>query len=169
MKTFRCANDLREYGFKCLTGEACGLNMRCLTDLNEQAAEIWEAFTRTKPVRDGWNDGKYSIMLPYSLMRDLYVFCAVYANKAVAVFAGGYIGKDNWQTLTFHDGESIEAPTDDWVRKNQDVWICEDQKDMDRINELVKSRVFYINRHYKRSNHPGNGIDNQHAMSGRTT
>ena len=40
MKSYHCPNDLEKFGFQCLTGEACGLSMRLLYDVNELGRKV---------------------------------------------------------------------------------------------------------------------------------
>ena len=166
--------SLERFGIYCLTGEACGLAMRVLCDLDDNGANVWRQFTRTEPTVEAWNSkGKFSAMIPYVMLESLWLFACVLEDKAVAVFTGGYIGKNDWHTVAFGTKgsdfyEEIELPVESWSHKNMSAWACFDHDSWLRFEHLISAKVFYITRSYKKSTHPGTGIDNTHAMSGRT-
>lgn len=71
-------NDLKEYGIKFLTAEACAYSMRLLFDLDDQGKVIIGDFFSFMKVEfaPNWNSGSTgSVMLPRSIMYDLMVFC----------------------------------------------------------------------------------------------
>ncbi|HEV7282320.1 MAG TPA: hypothetical protein VGN57_19110 [Pirellulaceae bacterium] len=81
MKTIRCPNDLKPYGFDCLTGEACGLTYRLLYDLNAKAKKTVEKCFGIALTSEAWNSGPTddphvaSIMLSPETLLPLGVFC----------------------------------------------------------------------------------------------
>ena len=166
-KTYRSGDDLKEFGFNLLTGEACGIGMRILTDLTEEGCAIWREFTRSEAAADNWNSGGVkSIMLPRSILEDLWLFCHIRANKAQAIFRGGFVNKADW-TETALDGEIYKHPSEKWYRKDAQNWVVEDERDWLEIKGHVECGIFHIAKFYKQSTAPGTGIDNQHAFSGR--
>ena len=77
-------NILRGYGFTRLTGEACGVGMRVLYDLNEMAARImsnmlggWEGKA------PAWNTGETSIMLPQEWMDEIEIYALLTEYEVV--------------------------------------------------------------------------------------
>lgn len=63
MKTYDCPRDLEKWGFNCLTGEACGLGLRLLYDVDAAGHAI---FARTVGMEVGqiqlspsWNGGVF--------------------------------------------------------------------------------------------------------------
>ena len=76
MKTIRCWDDLREYGVKPLTGEACGLGYRLLCDVTEEGHRIIErCFDVTITLAEPWNrEAIGSIMLAPETLVPLGVF-----------------------------------------------------------------------------------------------
>jgi hypothetical protein len=180
MKSYQSGDDLRELGINLLTGEACGLAMRILCDLNEDGIKLWETFTRSKADTEGWNDGKASVMIPNSMFRDLWIFGQVMKGTRY-VFIGGYVfGKDwtethydleNWVDNprsggSYDDGKGItyRHPVDTW---KPSAMATNDDESWAHVQKAIEEGYFYINRVYAKSSHPGTGLDNQHAMSGR--
>ena len=186
MKSFRCGDDLKDVGIHLLTGEACGLYMRVLCDLNEQGVKLWETFTRSTCVKDGWNDGRASVMIPHSMFRDLWIFGQVMLGVPY-VFIGGYVFGDDWveEEITIGYGpwytsdrsngsvcdpdervtEIYRHPKKGW---QGEAWAVESEEDMQQIRNAIERGCFYIQRTFTKSAHPGTGLDNTHAMSGRT-
>lgn len=86
MKTLHSWNDLKPFGINILTGEACSYSMRLLCDLNEDGVEIFEHFlsVRREGFADNWNTyvgekaAIASIMIPYTIFRDLTTFILLY-------------------------------------------------------------------------------------------
>jgi predicted small metal-binding protein len=145
MDTYRNIDSVKQFGVLHLTGEACGLNMRCLCDLTQEGVDLWQEFTRTTPTSDAWNrQGIKSVMIPYCMFEDLWIFAKVRKGKKY-VFKGNY---------TFGNCVSTAHATN-----NEEI--------MSTINEHVKEGRYEIHRWYTKSKQPGTGIDNQHVMSGR--
>ena len=76
--------DMKKFGIQILTGEACGIGMRILCDLNEDGKKVMEDFLggRVAFDKDGsWNNtvnGKpavASVMLTVDLLTELAAFC----------------------------------------------------------------------------------------------
>lgn len=85
MKTMRDARDLERYGINPLTGEACRVGRRILTDLSARGicvvGDLLGIDHRQFP--ENWNSkvngepAVASFMLPYSMIRDLMVWCLI--------------------------------------------------------------------------------------------
>jgi hypothetical protein len=187
MKCFRCGDDLKDVGIDLLTGEACGLAMRVLCNLNEEGVKLWETFTRsTCDTKNAWNDGHASVMIPHSMFRDLWIFGQVMKGVRY-VFIGGYVFGKEWVTKEYTVGygqwytsdrsggsmcdpdepikETTRVPGENW---QPEAWAVETDEDMQKLREAMASGYFYIRRTFTKSTHPGTGLDNRHAMSGRT-
>lgn len=168
MQTFRNYDQLEQFGIRTLTGEACGLAMRVLCDVTEEGRQLLRAFFRMEVNADKWNGGVGSVMLPRSVMEDIWIFANVRAGKPM-VFAGGHVHHDEWETRSYEtcEGETVtyKTPKTGW---RSEAFVCESEKDIEHVNNMVASEFFYISRTYSKSNQPGNGLDNRHAMSGRT-
>lgn len=163
--TFDSARNLEQFGVKCLTGEACGLGMRVLCDVTEEGMDLLREFTRMEVTCDSWNEKRGiksgSVMLPRSIFQDLWIFAQVRAG-CKHVFLGDWCHE--WTTTEYKEiGESHKHPVHTWTPR---AWACDDE-DMERIERHVGTS-FYIERRFTRSSHPGTGLDNCHAMSGRT-
>jgi hypothetical protein len=85
MKTIRDARDLERYGINLLTGEACRVGRRILTDLTAKGAEIVPDLLEIdhQQFRENWNSkvngepAVASFMLPYSMIHELVVWCLI--------------------------------------------------------------------------------------------
>lgn len=77
--------DLYHFGIDCLTGEACGVNMRILCDVNKQGKRLLEKVFGAVEIRlpENWNSGNRfpandksigAVLLPYDLFTTLTVF-----------------------------------------------------------------------------------------------
>lgn len=95
MKTIAKLYDLQEYGFNCLTGEACNLMMRMLVDLDAKAAAVFKECYGLKDVRI-YNDpkGRFceadtvgSVMLPQDAWKSLGIFALLDIAKCHDVLA----------------------------------------------------------------------------------
>lgn len=97
MRTVSCWNDLRHFGFDVLTGEACGLGMRLLVDINKQAAATLRAVLDVKEIsfKEQWNSGEKvgCIMLPHDFLGPIAIF---------ALLRGGYDVVWQCKGGTFH-------------------------------------------------------------------
>jgi len=79
VKSYTCPGDLEQFGFRCLTGEACGLTMRLLYDVNLLGKRILEYSLGDIEVslREPWNGGEFnagSVMLTYDMARTCAIF-----------------------------------------------------------------------------------------------
>lgn len=171
MESYRCPDDLKSVGIQVLTGEACGLSMRILCDLNEDGIKLWETFTRSKCVADPWNDGKASVMIPTSMFQDLWIFGQVMKGMDM-VFLGGYVHSDQWETTEFTVGyHEDDSPIMESYRHPNKSWIptaFAANKEDDHVKRYIFDEDhFFVSRWFKKSEHPGTGLDNQHMMSGR--
>lgn len=161
---YRDVRDLEQFGVIALTGEACGLAMRLLCDLTEEGVNLIREFMRVEPTANPWNSkGVKSIMLPTCIFRDLWIFAMVRAGTA-NVFLGGYVGNHWTETKYESIGETHKHPDNSW---HADAWAVNDPDQMARLRSH-EGVCFYISRTFKRSDHPGTGLDNTHAMTGRT-
>lgn len=156
--------DLEQFGIISLTGEACGLAMRILCDLTEEGVNLIREFMRVEPTADAWNSkGVKSIMLPTCIMQDLWIFAHVRAGTA-NVFLGGYVF-GHWTETHYEEiNVTLKHPDKTWTNK---AWAVNDPDMMKRLHER-EGVSFYISRTFKRSDHPGTGLDNTHTMTGRT-
>lgn len=146
MKTITSLRNLEKYGFKPLTGEACNLSMRILTDMTDQACGIFcECYgLRTANYRltfeGNWNSGSgeiASVMLPPDAWQSLGVFALLGAgcHTVIQTEGGGLTGMT--------DGEVF----------SQDEW---------------PSCYGKVIRIYRTGSHPHAGTRNVHAFTGRT-
>jgi len=170
-ETYRGGDSLREFGIYLLTGEACGIGMRILADVSALGRQIIQEFMRVELNADAWNsetDGHEhvaSIMLPTSILEDLWIFCHLRQNTA-NVFRGGYVSVDQWTETHYESLDtSHKHPIKTWTSQ---VWVVDDEH-MKLIRDRIDRECFYIERSYRLSSHPGTGLDNEHAMSGRIT
>ena len=85
-------NDMKQFGIDFLTGEPCGFNIRGLCDLNKRGRKLVADFFGLDPqmFAEHWNnDGEVCVMLSYSVLRDLAVFCMLMSGcKLVVTFVG---------------------------------------------------------------------------------
>ena len=91
-------NDLRRYGISPLTGEACTFGLRVLTDLTERGRRIvLDMLGAECTLRPNWNSGsEFSMMIPRSLFKDLYVWCLVSEGiDEIIVSEEGVCGRTN--------------------------------------------------------------------------
>lgn len=102
MKTIRCPNDLRPYGFDCLTGEACGLMYRLLYDLTAKGKRTVEKCFSITLTSEAWNCGSKddphiaSIMLSSETILPLGVFCLLEDRcKKVFLYEDKIIGLEH--------------------------------------------------------------------------
>ena len=121
--------------------------MRILCDVTQDGIELWQEFTRSTPTAEPWNcEGIKSIMIPTCMLEDLWIFAQVRA-KALAVLKGGYpLGRKDWE------------PT---------AMAVYEQQELNNLNEHITRGYFKVTHWYKKSSHPGTGLDNRHAISGR--
>ena len=101
MKRITCWNDLRPFGFDCLTGEACGLMYRILFDVTEAGRKILgKCFGISKiTLGDAWNFGSKddphveSIMLSQEMLMPIGVFALLESGcKEVWILGDGLVG-----------------------------------------------------------------------------
>jgi len=162
-EVYQSCEDLEQFGVIPLTGEGCGLAMRILCDLTEEGVKLIREFMRVEPTAHPWNSkGVKSIMLPRCIFRDLWIFAHVRADTA-NVFLGGYVGGHWTETHYESINETHKHPDKTW---EADAWAVNDPDLMKRLREH-EGVCFYISRTFKRSDHPGTGLDNRHAMSER--
>ena len=145
--------DLQEFGIQTLTGEACGIGMRILCDVNEDGKNLIEEFLGgTVKLADdsNWNRdvcGKpavASIMLPYAWHAELGAFCLLKA------------GYDVVATGALHVGINTSA-----------VGFMLEGKDLDHV---MKESLFTRGKDFRTYHiHGTRGTRNVHVMSGRTS
>ena len=163
-EVFDGCDGLKQFGVIPLTGEACGLAMRILCDLTEEGVQLIRDFMRVEPTAEPWNnDGVKSIMLPISIFQELWIFAHI-REGVKDVFLGGYCNADEWTETHYETiNETVKHPVKTW---RPQAYAVSNPEIMETLREY-NGKCFYIARWYKRSKHPGTGLDNQHAMSGR--
>lgn len=136
-------HDLEKLGINMLTGEACGLSMRLLCDVNQIGRETVDAFFRCCLGDDSnWNSmvngqpAVASVMLTRSIFTDLAAFAHI-----------------------FQTGRGVR------ICDNGEVLGLTGEEDADYLARVERC---YPGRWVGKTSHPGTGIDNSHAMSGRT-
>lgn len=143
----RNMQDLRHVGIETLTGEACGLMMRVLCDVNKEGAAVWREALGLLPdsvLADNWNSrvngepSVASIMLPRYPLETLL----------------GVVG------LIRKGGYSV------YICKDESVLGVSDALSQDLQAELCKDYNAGICK--KRSDDPGTGFRNRHMFTGRT-
>jgi hypothetical protein len=148
MKTIRDARDLEGYGINLLTGEACRVGRRILTDLSAKGVGIVTDLLGIdhRQFRENWNSrvngepAVASFMLPYSMIRDLMVWCLI------------------------KDGCTAIIETDEDY-----IYGREDSDDLQQWEELVAHCRTY-RKHIRTitlKDGPSRGTRMVHAMSGR--
>ena len=155
---------LEEFGIIALTGEACGLAMRTLCDCTQEGIELIREFMRVDPIGSPWNSkGVKSVLLPNSIFPDLWVFAHVRKGTKY-VFSGGYVNLDQWTETKYEAIDvTLKHPVPTW---RGELWATDDDNMVSRLKEQ-EGIIFYFSRWYKRSDAPGTGLDNRHAMTGR--
>jgi hypothetical protein len=166
---YRNEVSLREFGIMALTSEACGLGMRVLCDLTEAGVQLIRDFLKVEPTSDNWNQGDpenpnvKSIMLPHILFRELWIFGHIKRGTKY-VFLGGHVFHNEWTETKYESiNEVHKHPVAAW---KFDAFAIDDEETMAHIKSQI-GQSFYVQRWYRRSQEPGNGIDNEHAMTGR--
>ena len=139
MESVRNWSDLRRFGIDCLTGEACGVGMRLLCDVDHRGLRILHAFFGCKlelaPPANCSEGVMGSIMLPSGLLRELAAFCMLHEG-ALHVYVV--------------DGSINPCMTEDEIALVDNCWSPE---------EIV--------RVYRRTGDARQGMSNVHQMSGR--
>ncbi len=146
MKHLRDWRDLRPFGIDALTGEACGLAMRILCDVTEKGAENIQRFLggRITVEKGGnWNGGSKEEPHIGSVLLPYSILSDLSAFLLVVNLKGSVI--------TLKSGEAIGA---------------EDEEDEGYIRTYLAEESGI--RVWRRSDAPGTGDRNRHAMSGRT-
>jgi len=140
MKSIREWRDLEQLGINYLTAESCGLSMRLLCDVNQKGKETVEAFLRCSLTSENWNSKVNGEPAVASVMLTRGVL------DELAAFAWIY-------------------QTGNPARLSDRGVIC--MEHTDSVTDFERVERCYPGRWIGESNHPGNGIDNTHAMSGR--
>lgn len=153
MITYTCPRDLEQFGFRCLTGEACGLGIRLLYDVSEDGKRI---LARTLGLDEtaltlppAWNGGDFdagSVMLTNDMAETVALFGLLFQKKCIEV----------WRR--YEDGEL-----------QHDLYGLQDSHEIALAQEnrigFPDGTSFY---RYKGSRYPGSGDRNTHMISGRT-
>jgi len=164
IETYNSIQDLEQFGVFPLTGEACGLNMRILCDLDQQGCDLMRDFLRLSPFAQNWNGkGVHSCMLPISSFEDLWIFAQI-KYGALEVFSGGFVFlKDLEETVDMY-GNTFRFPKSHWRPNSYAIWSAEG---VERIKNGLKNETFYVSRYFKeyQATRP---LNNRHQMSGRT-
>lgn len=153
MKTYDCPRDLEQWGFNCLTGEACGLGLRLLYDMNHVAHAILArtmGFTVDQiKLSPTWNGGDYDAGSAL-LTSNQALMCALF-------------GMLMWDKCI-----CVMQPYNDQGRLSDTLYGIEDDVELGLIKEtrcgLPRGTEF---RTWKLSTMPGSGDLHLHHMSGR--
>jgi hypothetical protein len=114
MKTIAKLYDLQEYGFNCLTGEACNLMMRVLVDLDSKAAAVFKDCYGLKELMLDDPRGRFcsdgtvgSVMLPHDAWKSLGIFALLDIAKCHDVLAtdDALFGLESNETFIPEEGE----------------------------------------------------------------
>lgn len=143
--------DMEKYGFNLLTGEACGLSYRGLTDLTEQGLEIVQRTIGAVELKapTNYNSGAVaSLLLPYSMLEPLAVFALFMRENCQHVVI-------QWGADTY-SGIRLSAYTSDVTRE-------ELGQELERLG-VERYRVLTYPEQ-----RPGvtQGMSNVHQMTGR--
>ena len=178
MKTISCLNDLKNYGFTLLTGEACNLGLRVVCDLNKKGLQLFcRAFGLQAPTDDkvfpvNWNcNGVASVMLGPSDWETIAVFALLDLAEVNAVwqcqFVGGrsvYYGFDEMKELLKDNGTMQEKI----VGKQHYHWKAKWVMSSGELWPLLSAGT-PIRRFAFQDNQPNDGDGrNIHQASGRT-
>lgn len=148
MKSVRNADDLKRYGFDCLTGEACGLNLRLLFDVTAEGKSLLETVLGVREITllQDWNGGDAvgSCLLTREMITTVAIFGMLFRDNCIEV----------WQEVT-NDTPSGE------------VFGIENEEELALAIDCNLARVGAAWRRFKRSPYPGSGDRNLHAVSGR--
>ena len=93
-------DSLKHYGINCLTGEACGYNMRLLCDLTQEGSDLVSGMLGLKlePFNPNWNrDAVGSVMLFRGMFDDIckYILFAKGFKYVVKAGNGTWAGYDD--------------------------------------------------------------------------
>lgn len=154
MISYTCVGDLDQFGFSCLTGEACGLGMRALFDVSEDGKEVL-ARTLGLPSRNlilmqPWNGGKFnagSVLLTYEMATTCAIFAMLLKNKCLEVWQRYDHGRLVGDCYGMETAEELELAEMTNIGASRDTsW-----------------------RRWRMSSAPGSGDRNQHMISGRVS
>ena len=159
-------NDLEEYGIHRLTGEACGIGLRILCDLDPNGVAMLQEFLSIDlgDRNNSWNHqgkaGWKSIMLPYSIFADLMVYVLAKEFK--------YTVKVDWHTpwanAHYVEGFSLKEDYLDF-RENANRLYVTDRRTPKEIEAGAEPRSHSCWRVFISSGTAG--MRNQHVWSGR--
>ncbi|GMU20590.1 MAG: hypothetical protein AMXMBFR13_06870 [Phycisphaerae bacterium] len=144
MKTVFNWSDLKQFGVNLLTGEACGIGIRVLCDLDKRGRALVSEFFGLDPgmFAENWNTGgECSVMLPYSIIADLAVY-AMLRSGCRAV-------------ITLKDRPEIHG--------------AETQAELEQFKRIMEDENQYpkVERYYRAGGTAPGGMRNVHEMSGR--
>lgn len=123
MKTYTCPRDLEQFGFSCLTGEACGLGMRLLYDVNELGRLRLAKALGIPPERlklaESWNGKAFnagSVLLTGDLACTVAIFSMLDIGCAEVWQPYAKDGKLTWELFGLTSDELLEAqdPANRW-------------------------------------------------------
>lgn len=134
-------DDLRRFGITMLTGEACGIGLRLLCDLDEHGIKMVSAYLGgnvTFLEGSGWSGGEASVMLPRYSWTDLAVFCLLTEYQHALIMENhGVIGLNEADMLAYQEDA-------EWYRE-------------------------HVKHTYSRSGTAAGGLRNKHVCSGRVS
>src|SRR5690348_15044203 len=88
-KTIYANHELRAFGISPLTGEACRVGARILSDVTEQGRKTVLDLLGLPPdtkLAEAWNSGGVgSVMIPYDLFPQLRVWCLLLDGARVVI------------------------------------------------------------------------------------
>lgn len=139
---------LAEHGIDWLTGEACGLGMRGLCDLNDQGQEILKEALGIEAPFPGMNNPRGKVVKLFrEMIEPLVAFCLFY-DGAQAVIMTNY--RDNAIHSQFVYG--IFDATSEEIRET-----------VSKFNETHHGSIRVLSR----QGDARNGLSNRHQFSGR--
>lgn len=140
-------NNLYKIGIDILTGEACGLSMRLLCDIDNHAQTLINNFLGGIDfLAPGWNsDNKKSLMLTRNFLHDIEIFSLASQYDYVVLFEHSY---NNREYCAYFN--------------NVDYDEC--YQGLISHLEEYKHKIIRI---YNRSGTARGGLRNQHEYSGR--
>lgn len=153
MKTYTCPRDLEQFGFRCLTGEACGLSIRLLYDMNRKGHSLLARSLGMTPEQiipnPPWNGGEFadgSVLLT----NEQATLCALLGMLV-------YLG-------------CVEV----WQPYDKDGRLLNELYGLVNDEEIELAKKFRIGhpvgtefRKHRLSSMPGSGDQHTHEMSGR--
>ena len=154
MISYTCVGDLEQFGFDCLTGEACGLGMRLLYDVSEEGKEVLERSMGLMPgsmqLMSPWNGGKFgagSVLMTYEQATTCAIFAMLLKKRCVEVWQQYHHGRLGGSCYGLENAEEVRLAEESNIGCGSDASF----------------------RRWRLSSMPGSGDRNQHMISGRVS